>query len=292
MENEENKVVFDLKRVPLQSEREEIRNRRRKTFLIVLLCLFCLILGILLGHIFLPRERVIGTGSSSVEEIKQIMGKYWLYGDQYDDLNGELEDKALYGMTAFDFDPYTSYMSAEEMNSFSDSINLTYVGIGVEYSYVNDAAMIMKVFKYSPAEKAGLQAGDRIIQIDSTPVEGLDTMAIRELVLGEEGTIVTLKIERENKTLDVEVVRGVVDSTVYAYTEDDYIIMELNSFGETTAIEAAKYLDAYKDYEKIIIDLRDDSGVWDRIRSTFVRRAAMVWRWLTRRRLLPGNTTI
>ena len=154
MENEENKVVFDLKRVPLQSEREEIRNRRRKTFLIVLLCLFCLILGILLGHIFLPRERVIGTGSSSVEEIKQIMGKYWLYGDQYDDLNGELEDKALYGMTAFDFDPYTSYMSAEEMNSFSDSINLTYVGIGVEYSYVNDAAMIMKVFKYSPAEKA------------------------------------------------------------------------------------------------------------------------------------------
>ncbi|MBQ2583979.1 MAG: hypothetical protein II568_02265, partial [Erysipelotrichaceae bacterium] len=92
MENEENKVVFDLKRVPLQSEREEIRNRRRKTFLIVLLCLFCLILGILLGHIFLPRERVIGTGSSSVEEIKQIMGKYWLYGDQYDDLNGELED--------------------------------------------------------------------------------------------------------------------------------------------------------------------------------------------------------
>ncbi|MBQ4019127.1 MAG: hypothetical protein II606_00395, partial [Erysipelotrichaceae bacterium] len=159
MENEENKVVFDLKRVPLQSEREEIRNRRRKTFLIVLLCLFCLILGILLGHIFLPRERVIGTGSSSVEEIKQIMGKYWLYGDQYDDLNGELEDKALYGMTAFDFDPYTSYMSAEEMNSFSDSINLTYVGIGVEYSYVNDAAMIMKVFKYSPAEKAGLQAG-------------------------------------------------------------------------------------------------------------------------------------
>ena len=260
MENEENKVVFDLKRVPLQSEREEIRNRRRKTFLIVLLCLFCLILGILLGHIFLPRERVIGTGSSSVEEIKQIMGKYWLYGDQYDDLSGELEDKALYGMTAFDFDPYTSYMSAEEMNSFSDSINLTYVGIGVEYSYVNDAAMIMKVFKYSPAEKAGLQAGDCIIQIDSTPVEGLDTMAIRELVLGEEGTIVTLKIERENKTLDVEVVRGVVDSTVYAYTEDDYIIMELNSFGETTAIEAAKYLDAYKDYEKIIIDLRDDSG--------------------------------
>ncbi len=43
--------------------------------------------------------------------------------DTMEGISGELEDKALYGMTAFDFDPYTSYMSAEEMNSFSDSIN-------------------------------------------------------------------------------------------------------------------------------------------------------------------------
>ena len=70
------------------------------------------------------------------------MNRYWLYGDEYDDLSKELEDKALYGMTAFDFDPYTTYMSDEEMNSFSDSINGSYVGIGVEYSDVSGKALI------------------------------------------------------------------------------------------------------------------------------------------------------
>ena len=265
MENNEErdeKVLIDLKKVPLASERKEIAQKRKKGFLIALVCLFFFLLGALLTRIFFPAQSIIYNGydASGVTEIEQIMERYWLYGDQYEDLHQELEDKAQYGMTAFDFDPYTSYMSAEEMNSFSDSINRSYVGIGVEYSYVNDAALIVRVFKSSPAEKAGLKAGDIIVSVEGTSVAGLDTEAIRELVLGEEGTIVTLGIERDGETNDVEVIRGVVNSTVYAYTEDDYIIMELDSFGETTAEEVQKYLDEFSDYEKIIIDLRADSG--------------------------------
>ena len=259
-EEEEEKVLFDLKRVPLASEREEIRNRRRKSFLVFLLCLFFLILGLLLGHLFLPKERNNINDHSGISEIEEIMDKYWLYGSQYEDLDSELEEKAMYGMTSFDFDPYTSYMSAEEMNTFSESINRSYVGIGVEYANVSDAALILKVFKSSPAEKAGLQAGDRIVEIDGTPAEGLGNDEIRALVLGEEGTIVTLKIERDGRRIDVDVTRGVVSSTVYVYIRDGVIVMELDSFGETTAEEVARYLDEYIDYDKIIIDLRNDSG--------------------------------
>ena len=54
--------------------------------------------------------------------------------------------------------------------------------------------------------------------------------------------------------------RGVVSSTVYAYIKDGVIVMELDSFGETTAEEVARYLDEYIDYDKIIIDLRYDTG--------------------------------
>lgn len=261
IDKEEEKVLFDLKRVPLASEREEIRNRHRSYFLVFLLCLFFLILGILLGHLFLPKERSNSVDShSSLSEIQQIMGKYWLYGDQYEDLGNELEEKAMYGMTSFDFDPYTSYMSAEEMNTFSDSINRSYVGIGVEYANTSDAALIVKVFKSSPAEKAGLKAGDRIIEVDGTSVGGLSNEEIRSLVLGEEGTIVTLKIERDGQRLDVDVTRGVVSSTVYAYIRDGVIVMEIDSFGENTAEEVSRYLDEYLDYDKIIIDLRNDTG--------------------------------
>ena len=258
----EKTVLFDLKKKPLRSEREEIRNRRRKRFLVFLLCLFCLISGMLIGILFLnkPYQSVGSSTSSAYSEIQRIMNRYWLYGDDYDDLSKELEDKALYGMTAFDFDPYTTYMSDEEMNSFSDSINGSYVGIGVEYSDVSGKALILRVFKSSPAERAGLQAGDIIAYIDGEQVEGMTTQDIKDRVLGVEGTIVTLTIERGSETFDVDVIRGVVNSTVFAYRENDCIVMELNSFGETTADECERYLQEFSEYKKIIIDLRNDSG--------------------------------
>ena len=261
MEENQDKILFDLKKVPLSSEREEIAQKRKKRFLVVLACLFFLVLGLFIGTLISLRNTAVSTSpASGVEEIEKIMERYWLYGDQYEDLHRELENKAMYGMTAFDFDPYTSFMSAEEMNSFSDSINRSYVGIGVEYSYVNDSALIVRVFKSSPAETAGLKPGDIITSVDGTSVAGLDTQAIRDLVLGEEGTVVNLGILSEGEEKSVDVIRGRIDSTVFAYKEDDYIIMELDSFGETTAMEVAKYLDEYSDLEKIIIDLRSDSG--------------------------------
>ena len=272
MENEENKILVDLKKKPLRSEREEIRNRRLKIFMVFMLCLFFLVAGMLAGVLISGRpgndkessgssvSPLIPSSSTPYSEIQRVMDRYWLYGDQYEDLDKELENKALYGMTAFDFDPYTTYMSEEEMNSFSDSINGSYVGIGVEYTDINGKALIKKVFKFSPAEKAGLLAGDIISEVDGVSIIGMSTQEIKERVLGIEGTVVTLRIERGSEEFDVDVIRGVVNSTVFAYTENDYIIMELNSFGETTADECMKYLDAYPDYDKIIIDLRDDSG--------------------------------
>ncbi len=265
MINEENKVLVNLQRVPLKSEREEIRQRRIKRFLIFLLCVACLIVGALGGSIVAmvghSRDKESSASSSAAyDEIRRIMDQYWLYGERYEDLDQELEDKALYGMTAFDFDPYTTYMSEEEMNSFSDSINGFYVGIGVEYSDINGTALILRVFKSSPAERAGLQAGDVIRKIDGEPVEGMTTQDIKDRVLGIDGTPVVLEIERGTDVFDVEVIRGVVNSTVFAYTEDDYVVMELNSFGDSTAEECMKYLDEYSGYEKIIIDLREDTG--------------------------------
>lgn len=260
MNKEENTVLYDLKKVPLSSERTQRRKKRIRRLLMVLLCVLCLGLGIFLGRTSTYISKGGSSDSSAYEDIKQIMNRYWLYSDQYDDLDQELEDKALYGMTAFDFDPYTTYMSAEEMNSFSDSINGNYVGIGVEYTYVGNKGLIVRVFYSSPAEKAGLMAGDAIIKIDGTDVAGLSSDDIRALVLGIEGTDVILTIERGTETFDVAVTRGVVNSTVFAYTQDDYIVMELNSFGTTTCEECIKYLDAYPDFSKIIIDLRSNGG--------------------------------
>lgn len=258
----EDKVYFDLERVPLRSEREERRNKRRKRFLVFLLCLLCFLCGTIGGY-FLHRTIHPSYNADTkdvIGEIEYAMDHYWLYSDEYDDLVSELENKALYGMTEFEDDPYTGYMSKEELEEFSTSINMDYVGIGVEYSYYDSIALIKKVFKNSPAEKAGVMAGDIIKNIDGESIEDLTSDDIRERVLGEEGTQVVITVLRGTELIDIPIIRGAVSNTVYAYREDDYVVMELNSFGADTGLECMRYLDEYTDLDKIIIDLRNDSG--------------------------------
>ena len=259
---EKEKYYVDLKKVPLESEREEKRKNRKRRFLIFLICLFCFIAGI--GGGFLLYRYVHPSykadASNVMGEIEYDMYNYWLYSKDYDDLIQEMEDKAFYGMTTFSEDPYTSYMSAEEMNEFSSSINMNYVGIGVEYTVIDNLSVVRKVFKNSPAEKAGILPGDIIVAVDGTSIESLSSSEVKDLVIGVEGTEVIISVNRSNEKLDLVCIRGQIDSTIYAYQENDYVVMQLNSFGTTTANECIKYLDDYKDLDKIIIDIRDNTG--------------------------------
>ncbi len=262
MEKEENKVLFNLEKKPLKSEREEIRKKRINILKIIMLCVFFLCVGLYLGFYAYKTIHPIykNTSLTTLSEIEYAMDNFWLYSPEHENLKQELEDKAMYGMSQYEEDPYTTYMSAEDMNSFSSSINMNYVGIGVQYTTENDIAIVTKVFKDSPAEKAGIIEGDIIKAVDGTPIEGLDSDAIKELVLGEAGTEVIITVQRNAENLDLSVIRGAINSSAYAYPENDYLILEISSFGEGTAKEVMKYLDAYSEYRKLIIDMRNDGG--------------------------------
>jgi len=263
---EDKKVTIKLTKVPLESEREEIKSRRIKRIVIVLCCLVFLLMGIVIGYLYKSSTsqsvviKTDGSASSKIDEVKEMFNYSWLYKNEYEDLGTELTDKALYGMSKFDNDPYTTYMSKDEVADFAQSINMNYVGIGVQYTYFNDIAAIIRVFKDSPAEKAGLIPGDLMIKVDGKDISGHTTEEIRNMVIGEEGTKVTITINRQGEEKDVEVIRGTIDSTVYVYTKGDVVIMDLMSFGENTAKECIHYLDDYKDYSKLIIDLRSNGG--------------------------------
>lgn len=261
---EENKetVIVGLEKVPLKTEREEKKKKRKRIVLIVLLCVFLLITGFVGGYLY--TNYIHPTKNSDVKntfgEIEAMLENYWVYNKNYDNLQNELENKAFYGMTSFEEDPYTTYMSPIELDEFTRNINMNYVGIGVQYSIIGDAPLIEKVFKDSPAEKAGILPGDILYKIDGNSVEGLSTDEIKDRVLGEASTNVTITLIRNGKEIDLTVTRDTIDNSVYCYVENDYVVMELASFGAYTAKECIKYLDNYKNYEKIIIDLRDDTG--------------------------------
>ena len=117
--------------------------------------------------------------------------------------------------------------------------------------------------KNSAAEKAGLCVGDIFKKIDDTEVEGLTSDELKALVVGEAGTPVRITVLRGSELVEVLAYRASFDSTVFVEAEDAYLIMDLMSFGMNTSKECIKYLDDYKDYHKIIVDLRGNTGGYE-----------------------------
>lgn len=261
-ENKKNTVIVGLEKIPLKSEREEKKKKRKHIILVAILCVLFLVVGFAGGCVYSffvhPVNKADAT--NTLGEIEALLQRYWIYSKDYDDLQTALEDKAFYGMTSFDEDPYTTYMSAEELEEFASTINMDYVGIGVMYSMQNDNAVIERVFANSPAQDAGLLPGDIINKVDGKSINGLTSDEIKQLVIGEKDSIVVITVIRDNEELDFSIIRDSVDNSVYCYSEDDYIVMELSSFGSNTAEECLNYLNQYEDYKKIIIDLRNNSG--------------------------------
>ncbi|MBQ0036642.1 MAG: PDZ domain-containing protein, partial [Firmicutes bacterium] len=241
---EEEKIIVSLHKQPLASERAEIKQRRKRTVLTVLACVVFLIGGIAIGYFVFEKSlvKLINGRNSNIDDVGYIIKNYWYYGDNYEDLEKELNNRALVGMTTFAEDPYTMYMSPETYEDFHSSINMDYVGIGVQYTNYENIFTVTRVFKESPAEKAGILPGDIIKGVDNNSIDNLDSDELKALVLGPEDTDVVITVLRGAETLDITVTRKQVNSSVYCYAQDDYVVMELSSFGNDTAKAIMSYL--------------------------------------------------
>lgn len=263
-ENKENTVRIKLKKEPLGQERIELEKKKRQKVVITLVCLFLFILGLLIGFFFANINKTEQAETySKLDEIKNIFKSSWLYRDDYDNLDETLEQQAYTGMTTFSSDPYTTYMSNQEASDYyNNQINMSYVGIGV--TYVPSTFVVTRVYKGSPAENAGIKAGDILISANGTKLEGKTSDEVKELVLGQEGTVINLEILRNNEIINIKAVRGSFEQTVYAQKlDDDIVLLEIMSFGINTGNECIEYLNDYTDCSKIIIDLRDNTGGYE-----------------------------
>ncbi len=170
----------------------------------------------------------------------------------------------LINITADSFDKYTDYMTNEELTSFTNSLNGSYVGIGVSITRISGGIEIESVFTGSPAEKAGLKAGDRFLNVNGQDVQGFFVAELQELILGKEGTAVELTMERNGKAMNFTVIRGAVQqsSISYAELENGLGYLKISVFNGNTASEI-KQADEFfrgKRIRKLIIDLRDNPG--------------------------------
>lgn len=182
------------------------------------------------------------------------------YHGQYDEKT--IVEGMLKGLFS-NFDPYTTYFTNEEANGFFNSLSGQITGIGVQLSQNSDKVIISKVFYNSPAEKSGIIVGDIIIGVDDKDVTNHDYQEVSDIIRGDKGTQVRIKIRRNGNIKDFVLTREDVTIQPGSYNIDNNIgYIKLNIFDSNSAQfikEALSYMDS-KGISKIILDLKDNPG--------------------------------
>ncbi len=176
---------------------------------------------------------------------------------------GDLMDKAIKGMLA-SLDPYTVYFNEQDVVKFKINNTGEYTGIGALITRKEDKLIIKEPYKNFPADKAGLKAGDEIIQIGDVMLSDFKEDA-SQLLKGAKNTKVEIKYIRQGKTNTTQIVLDevAIKSVPFFGKIDDktgYIV--LSQFKEKAAMETKDALEQLKKdgAEKIVLDLRGNPG--------------------------------
>ena len=187
-----------------------------------------------------------------------VMEGYYIEPDVTD-----LEDGMCKGLMSGLNDPYSAYMTEEEYTSWIESVTGEFEGIGISFTTDEDGNyVIVSVFKDSPAEKAGLEAGDFILAADGKSYPTMD--ALSAAIKGKRGTKVTITYERDGKAHDVVITRDKIEETTVEsdMLENNIGYIAISSFAENTAEEFRVQLEEMedKDVDGLVIDLRNNGG--------------------------------
>lgn len=223
---------------------------------------------------------VVGWGGTSVldglsaetpSELRTEFAPFWqvwsIINDDYfvQPLDAEmLVEGAIEGMLATLDDRNTRYLTPEEQERDEADMEGEFEGIGARIDFRDDVGVIIvSPIVGSPAEAAGLQPEDVILEADGEPLETVDEAI--ELIRGEAGTDVVLTVQRDGETFDLVVTRGLIlvpDVVARMLEEENLAYLQLTQFGNNSADlfkeELTELLDQNPD--GLIIDLRNNPG--------------------------------
>ena len=244
-------------------------NKIDKNRFVPMLLAAGLVVGILLGSFFANhfggnRLSIINNSSNKVIDL------FHLIDDQYvDSVNiSDLVEKAMPQILK-ELDPHSTYISASDVEESMQDLKGSFSGIGVQFTLYKDTIRVVRVVKGGPSETCGLQAGDRIININGEAYVGdtIDNDGTMRRLKGPKGSDVTLRVVRagERKPLTFKVTRGdvpvrTIDAVYMPAASVGYI--RVTSFGETTYSEFLAALAKLQSsgFQSLIIDLRGNPG--------------------------------
>ena len=211
-----------------------------------------------------------GTGELPVDEIRAFAEVFTKIKKDYveDVEDGELLEYAIRGMLE-GLDPHSSYLDEEAYLDLQEGTTGEFGGLGIEVGMEDGFIKVISPIDDTPAQKAGLQAGDLIIRLDDTPVKGMSLTDAVARMRGEPGTDITLTIIRDGaeKPLKVTITRDVikVKSVRTQVLEPGFGYLRISHFQSRTAEDARAALQRLKQdndgrLDGLILDLRNNPG--------------------------------
>lgn len=173
---------------------------------------------------------------------------------------------AIQGLVASLGDSYSRFLIPEENAEFNESISGNFSGLGMEIDLKEGLVTVIAPLKDSPAEKAGIRAGDIILKIDEKPTADLSLDEAVDLIRGERGTTVELIIARvgEPGSMSIKVVRDniKIPTLDYELRKDGIFVISLFNFSQGVENDFRKALREFvlSKSDKLIVDLRGNPG--------------------------------
>ena len=180
----------------------------------------------------------------------------------------ELLEHAISGMLS-NLDPHSAYLDAKAFKELQVGTSGEFGGLGIEVTMENGFVKVMSPIDDTPAQRAGIRAGDVVIRLDDTPVKGLTLKEAVDIMRGKPGTKITLTIirEGEEQPLKVEVVRAIIKvrSVKSRMLDDGFGYLRITQFQSHTA---ENLIDAISKLKKesthglygVVLDLRNNPG--------------------------------
>ena len=222
-------------------------------------------------------------GLDVVGEAWNIIFQDYVERDRLD--ASQLSQAAIEGMVEALDDPYTSYLDPETYQLSLSSLEGKFEGIGAQVTIENDQIMVIAPIADSPADRAGIRAGDVILEIDGKSTAGMSLAEAVALIRGPRGTSVRLRVLHQGETepQEIEIVRAEIELTSVRFEmRQDIAYINITYFSQDTDEELSPVLDSITGGAAtgIILDLRSNPGgiltVVVDVASHFLREGVVV----------------
>ncbi|MFN3504893.1 MAG: S41 family peptidase [Caldimicrobium sp.] len=234
-------------------------RQHKKRYLVILLTIFLILL---ISQAFSKDNK-----DETFKALKLFSQVFRLIEDNYvTEVNPkDLILGAIDGMLS-SLDPHSSLMKPEEFKELEIETKGSFTGIGIEITIKDDILTVVAPIEDTPAWKAGLKPGDKILKIDDKSTKGMKVNEAVKLLRGPKGTSVKLTILRNEKDIiEVTLIRDVIPirSVKAKIIEPGYGYIRISQFQEKThqeLVQALKDLEKNENLKGLIIDLRNNPG--------------------------------